>query len=199
MDLPQLSEDELSEIYNWVDIVPLSRAKKHIGRDFADGVLIAEIIQHYVPTIIDIHNYSMAHSVQQKQYNWNTLNTKVFRKMGFQITQKDIDAVIQVIPQAIERILKMIQFKLDLFLDQQEQNQDQKQEKPIELKKNQNQVNNQKPIVNNKQNDKDQVIQDQKETIDILELKIQKLEQLVKLKDSKMQQLTQKLQQAGIK
>ncbi|CAD8061208.1 unnamed protein product [Paramecium sonneborni] len=199
MDAPPLSEDELNKIYNWVDTVPFSRPKKHIGRDFADGVLIAEIIQHYVPAIIDIHNYSMAHSVQQKQYNWNTLNTKVFRKMGFQITQKDIDAVIQVIPEAIERILKVIQVKLDRFLDQQEQNQVQTQEKPIEIQKNQNQVNNQKPAVNNKQNDKDIVIQDQKETIEILELKIQKLEQLVKLKDSKIQQLTQKLQQAGIK
>ncbi|CAD8043090.1 unnamed protein product [Paramecium primaurelia] len=199
MDAPPLSEDELNEIYNWVDTVPLSRPKKHIGRDFADGVLIAEIIQHYLPQIIDIHNYSMAHSVQQKQYNWNTLNAKVFRKMGFQITQKDIDAVIQVIPEAIERILKVIQVKLDMFLDHQEQNQVQKYEKPNEIQKNQNQVNNQKPVHNNKQNDKDLIIQDQKETIEILELKIQKLEQLVKLKDSKIQQLTQKIQQVGIK
>ena len=44
MDAPPLSEDELNKIYNWVDCVPLSRPKKHIGRDFADGVLIAEII-----------------------------------------------------------------------------------------------------------------------------------------------------------
>jgi hypothetical protein len=37
-----------------------------------------------------------------------------------------------------------------------------------------------------------------KETIEILELKIKKLEQLVKLKDAKISNLTNKLQTAGI-
>ncbi|CAD8059369.1 unnamed protein product [Paramecium sonneborni] len=198
MDAPPLNEDELNEVYNWVDTIPLSRPKRHIGRDFADGVLMAEIVQHYIPRIVDIHNYSLAHSVQQKQYNWNTLNTKVFRKMGFQITQKDIDAVISVVPEAVERILKVVQVKISMFLDNNEQNQIHQQEQPIEIQQNQNKVNN-KQVPNNKSNEKDLIIQDQKETIEILELKIQKLEQLVKLKDSKIQQLMQKLQQAGIK
>lgn len=64
MDAPPLTEDELNEMYNWVDSVPLSRPKKHIARDFADGVLVAEIVHHYLPRIVDIHNYSLAHSVQ---------------------------------------------------------------------------------------------------------------------------------------
>ena len=37
MDAPPLSEEELTEVYNWVDQVPLSRPKKNITRDFADG------------------------------------------------------------------------------------------------------------------------------------------------------------------
>lgn len=69
-----LTEDELNEIYNWVDEIPLSRPKKNIARDFADGVLMAEIIYYYFPKIIEIHNYSQAHSLTQKSYNWNTLN-----------------------------------------------------------------------------------------------------------------------------
>ena len=44
MDAPPLNEDELNDIYNWVDTIPLSRPKKNIGRDFADGVLMAEIV-----------------------------------------------------------------------------------------------------------------------------------------------------------
>ena len=46
--------------------------------------------------------------------------------------------------------------------------------------------------------EKDQTIQQLKETIEILELKVKKLEQLVKLKDAKIQNLTQKMQTAGI-
>ena len=37
MDAPPLSEEELTEVYNWVDQIPLSRPKKNITRDFADG------------------------------------------------------------------------------------------------------------------------------------------------------------------
>lgn len=47
--------------------------------------------------------------------------------------------------------------------------------------------------------EKDQVIQELRETIEMMELKINKLEQLVKLKDSKIQTLANKLSQAGIK
>src|SRR4051794_25961846 len=98
MDAPQLSEEELNQIYNWVDEIPLSRPKKNIARDFADGVLLAEIVGHYVPKLVELHNYSAAHSVSAKMYNWNTLNRKnhfyflrrvlekVFKKMGFQLS-----------------------------------------------------------------------------------------------------------------
>ena len=46
--------------------------------------------------------------------------------------------------------------------------------------------------------EKDHTISQMKETIEILELKIKKLEQLVKLKDSKIANLSGKLQSLGI-
>ena len=45
------------------------------------AVLVAEVLKHYLPHLVELHNYSAAHSVQQKSYNWNTLNTKVLRKV----------------------------------------------------------------------------------------------------------------------
>ena len=42
-----MSQDELQELYTWIDEVPLSRPKRNIARDFADGgelVLRARII-----------------------------------------------------------------------------------------------------------------------------------------------------------
>ena len=74
MEAPQLTEKELNQIYNWVDEIPLSRPKKNIARDFADAVLTAEIVAHYCPRLVELHNYSAAHSVSAKTYNWNTLN-----------------------------------------------------------------------------------------------------------------------------
>ena len=46
--------------------------------------------------------------------------------------------------------------------------------------------------------EKEQTIMQLKETIEILELKVKKLEQLVKLKDAKIANLTNKMQTAGI-
>ena len=58
-----MTEDDLQIIYNWVDEIPLSRPKRNIARDFSDGVLLAEIIKHNLPKLVDMHNYSQAHSV----------------------------------------------------------------------------------------------------------------------------------------
>jgi hypothetical protein len=43
MDLPALSEQDLNDIFNWVDEIPLSKPKKNISRDFSDGCLAAEV------------------------------------------------------------------------------------------------------------------------------------------------------------
>lgn len=83
MDAPHLSEEELTEVYNWVDQIPLSRAKKNITRDFADAVLMAEIISHYFPKLVEQHNYIASTSAATKLSNWNTLNSihfHIFRK-----------------------------------------------------------------------------------------------------------------------
>ena len=46
-----LDDEELQRVYMWVDEIPLSRPKRSIARDFADGVLVAEIVHHYFPKI----------------------------------------------------------------------------------------------------------------------------------------------------
>jgi len=126
MQAPKLSEEELNAIYNWVDEIPLSRPKKNIARDFADGVLMAEIIHHFFPRIIELHNYSPAHSTSAKLYNWNTLNRKklssffnslekVFKKMGFTLNKNDIEDVINCVPEAIERVIKIVQIKIEKY------------------------------------------------------------------------------------
>ena len=74
----QLTDDELHHIYTWVDEIPLSRPKRNIARDFSDGVLVAEIISHFYPKMVELHNYSAANSLKQKMYNWQTLNCMLF-------------------------------------------------------------------------------------------------------------------------
>lgn len=66
MEAPHLNEDELNEIYSWVDSIPLSRPKKNIARDFSDGLLLAEIVSQNIPGLVEMHNYSSANSRKQK-------------------------------------------------------------------------------------------------------------------------------------
>ena len=115
-----LNEEQLQEVYHWVDEVPLSRAKRNIARDFSDGVLVAEVVKHFYPRDVDLHNYSQAHSVTQKLYNWNTLNTKVLKKYQMQLSKKEIEDVVNMAPDVIEYILYSLKVRLDQLAQQRE-------------------------------------------------------------------------------
>ena len=54
---------------------------------------MAEVVSHYFPKLVDLHNYSAANSVSQKMYNWNTLNDKVFKKVSHNLYHNDICVV----------------------------------------------------------------------------------------------------------
>lgn len=70
--------------------IPFSRARKQINRDFADAVMMAELIHHYNPKAISLHNYPPANSHAKKIENWNTLNTKVFKKLRIHLEKQQI-------------------------------------------------------------------------------------------------------------
>lgn len=107
-DLTPEEDEKLMHIYEWVDSVNLSRPKKNIARDFCDGVLLAELIKTVYPTIVDLHNYPNSNSTKQKEQNWNTLNRKVFKKLGINIFPKEIEDIINCKQYAIEQILAKI-------------------------------------------------------------------------------------------
>ena len=92
------------------------------------AVLVAEIVAHFFPRMIELHNYrlgaqplatvaltqvkralkratpfgerSSAHGRAQKMYNWTTLNQKVFKRLGFAVSKLDCERVINAEPGA---------------------------------------------------------------------------------------------------
>jgi len=103
---PLDSVDAAQEILKWVDSVPLSRPKRNIARDFSDGVLIAEIVAFYHPSFVEMHNYPPSSSLAQKLFNWNTLNIKVFKKLGFGLNVQDMEDCANVRKIDVSVILK---------------------------------------------------------------------------------------------
>lgn len=102
------NEQELMKIYELVDAIPLSRQKKNISRDFADGVLIAEIVKFFIPKIVELHNYASTNNMKNKRENWNTLNRKVLKHLGINLSKNEIEMIINFTPGYIEMLLQKV-------------------------------------------------------------------------------------------
>lgn len=107
-----LTEDDLHELYLWVDEIPLSRPKRNIARDFSDGICVAEVVKHFFPKLVELHNYAPANSLQQKVNNWQTLNARVFRKLHFEVPAEEIRDITSAVPGAVERFLRALRTKI---------------------------------------------------------------------------------------
>jgi len=102
-----MDEEELDYLYAWVDNFKLSRPKRNMARDFSDGLLIGEIINSRFPGLVELHNCVQSLSSQVKKSNWDTMNRKVFGKMGFNFNKEDISDIVNYKPLAVEKILKI--------------------------------------------------------------------------------------------
>ena len=122
-DIIPLTEEDLHDLYLWVDEIPLSRPKRNIARDFSDGVCVAEAVKYYFPKLVELHNYQSAHSIQGKISNWDTLNTRVFRKLFFEVPSEEIRDITAAVPGAIERFLRALRIKIEQIQQRQQQQQ----------------------------------------------------------------------------
>ncbi|XP_047393837.1 sperm flagellar protein 1-like [Sciurus carolinensis] len=111
--VPRPPPGALRGLCAWLDQLPLSRPKRHLARDFSDGVLVAEIVKHFHPRLVDLHSYIPACSTDQKLSNWSLLNRKVFCKLCFCVSEEDIRKVVANVPGAIEPILCALREKVE--------------------------------------------------------------------------------------
>ncbi|XP_042624865.1 sperm flagellar protein 1-like isoform X2 [Cyprinus carpio] len=111
--LKQLDEEALQDLYAWIDKIPLSRPKRNITRDFSDGVMTAEVVKHFFPKLVELHNYTPAHSTQQKLSNWSTLNRKVFSKLNFHIPEETMKKIVVSTAGCIEPVLCSLREKIE--------------------------------------------------------------------------------------
>lgn len=110
--ITELSPDLIHQLYAWIDVLPLNRPKRNITRDFSDGVACAEVIKHYMPKLVEIHNYSPANGIAQKLYNWNTLIAKVTKKFGYIPSDELVQGIVNNRNGFIEVLLWELREKL---------------------------------------------------------------------------------------
>merc|ERR1712002_1125179 len=114
--MTDLDEESLQLLYEWIDEIPLSRPKRTITRDFSDGMLVAEVIQHYFPKMVDLHNYSPASSSAQKMNNWGMLQRKVFSRLKMSVPEPVVRAISNNKPGVVEMVLLQLKQKIDARL-----------------------------------------------------------------------------------
>lgn len=61
-----------------------------------------------MPGLVDLHNYIASSNTQQKKANWFMLNKKVLNKLGYDLTDEEIDNLVSSKTNYIESLLKRI-------------------------------------------------------------------------------------------
>lgn len=109
----ELKPDELRDLLKWVDSFKLSRCRSKLSRDFSDGVLLAEVLKHEFPNLVELHNYNGCSSVHSKIENWNILNRKVLKKLQIHLKPQSIEKVARAETNYIEKVLHRIMIQIN--------------------------------------------------------------------------------------
>ncbi|KAM8923792.1 sperm flagellar protein 1-like [Pelodytes ibericus] len=227
----EISEEQLQELYAWIDQVPLSRTKRNISRDFSDGVMVAEVVKHFIPKIVEMHNYIPANSTQQKLSNWGFLNRKVFSKLNLHVPEDMVRRLITNTSGVIEPVLYTLRQKINEKLQEKSQRESNTQQVketeyyitntgqptgpgallsptygkafPGSMDQSQNHLTRAdghlhpqihlEPRVRLILEEKEHELMTLQETVQILQMKVQRLEHLVQLKDLRIEDLTRNL------
>lgn len=75
--------------------------------------MAAEVVKHFFPKLVELHNYTPAHSTQQKLSNWSTLNRKVFSKLNFQVPEDLLKKIVVSTAGYIEPVLCSLKEKIE--------------------------------------------------------------------------------------
>ncbi|GAB0187875.1 sperm flagellar protein 1 [Grus japonensis] len=199
---------ELRGLYRWLDAVPLSRPRRNIARDFSDGVLAAEVVKFFFPAMVQLHSYVPASSTPQKLANWGHLNRKVLSKLNFSIPEDVIRQVVQCRPGTVEQVLLLLRQKIE---EKQKQSKEPGVRAALEevgylespraagVMKSHHGCAQAPPgddAVCLQLAEREQALLLAQETIQILQLKVGRLEQLLHLKNVRIDDLSRRLQEA---
>ncbi|CAH1176582.1 unnamed protein product [Phaedon cochleariae] len=196
------------ELYKWIDSHTITRQKKNLNRDFSDAVPLAEILKQHYPKLVDLHNYSPMNSLAQKLTNWEILNKKVLKKIKINLTRDEREQLAKGIPGAIEKILSVIKLKVELMASGDHENSGSSRvyyiengsnfssrEGIIPIKiKNGSQLVDRKMVPNTIFETMEKDIIEKRETIKLLQEKVDHLDNLVAIKEERIKDLTQQLQ-----
>ena len=100
----------------WLDTIPLSRPIRHLPTDFADGILIAEIIGSYFPDSIDYDRFRPARKMSQRTKNWRRLNSDALPKLSLTAPGTLVHHITNGDQRSVELFLLHLREKIEEYL-----------------------------------------------------------------------------------
>ncbi|KAM4732063.1 spermatogenesis-associated protein 4 [Anableps anableps] len=81
------------EVIKWLQDLELSSYPMNLRRDFANGYLVAEILNHYYPRDISMYSYNKGVSFHAKQQNWSRIQ-QFLQKKNLKLMKETVDGTI---------------------------------------------------------------------------------------------------------
>ena len=78
--MQEFTQEDIREVYEWVDTFNLSKIKKNIARDFSDGVLVFEILKPFYPDYVLLNSIISTNNRNTKKTNWEFIRSCLRRK-----------------------------------------------------------------------------------------------------------------------
>ncbi|CAF0860273.1 unnamed protein product [Adineta steineri] len=196
------------DILEWLDPIPLSRSIHNIESDFADGILIVEIIAYFFPEYVNFDIFHIARNMSQRAKNWRLLNSKILPKINLQVPGTIVHDIINEEHNSIATFLIHLREKIEEHIIQTE-----KQKFRLQLKtyRSLNSDNYHLPsiflssrqidqtsltrngrLMNQYVDDYDNSLRRKNEEIEILRAKLKRCEKIIHKQDKQIQELQEK-------
>jgi len=104
------------DILAWLDTIPLSRPVHNLEKDFSDGILIAEIIAYFFPEYVDLDKFHIARNMTERTKNWRLLNSDVLPKISLHAPGTVVHDITNGDHRAVELFLLHLREKLEEHL-----------------------------------------------------------------------------------
>ena len=114
--LPQYQTTAYYDILAWLDTIPMSRPIRNLDTDFADGILIAEIVAYFFPEYVDLDKFYRAKNMSQRTKNWRLLNSDVLPKLSLHAPGTVVYDITNGDKRAVELFLLHLREKLEEHL-----------------------------------------------------------------------------------
>lgn len=196
------------QLLKWIDSHTITRQKKNLNRDFSDAVPMAEILKHHFPKLVDLHNYSPKNAFAHKLSNWDILNRRVLHKLRINLSAQEMEHLAKATPGAAEKLLSQIKAKTDqnkpsgdavtidetvFYLEKDSSFTSRETIVPVKIK-NGTKMLDRKMVPNELFDQMQKDIVNKQELINTLKAKMEHLENILKIKDERIKDLSQQLQ-----